>query len=345
MLDLLPELLIDDSHPRDLDGDDLGSPAGGHRPPIGFPMQGLPNTPDSPACRRPATGFRGGWSTALVEGLGDAVQGAPGRVHLEEAGDHGGLLGDGHPNDVAIHPAILVGEHPATGDVPGSGLPLERVDGSLAALLPFHLGGEMADRFHQLPGGIGEGGLPVLGVVEEHPPGISDLLEVVRRLDLLSTEPRLLAHHEDGEWHRSLLKGVQEAGEPRAFRTEQHAGDAVIAEDVRGIHHPALPLRVGDPVLTLAGDAPGVLVLPDFLIRLPAVECGGLDHRSFFTSCPSHISSLRSASMSLTSAVARASMKTASRSGGSGWGRRGGAYVLSDGVRENMTNDIPVWSG
>jgi hypothetical protein len=89
--------------------------------------------------------------------------------------------------------------------------------------------------------------------VKEHAyPGAHQLLERIGRLDGLTTEPRLLHHHEHLKWRRRLQRvhEPQEAGPVGELRP----GDPVILGDVRVIHDSAPADRVRAGVGFLAGD-------------------------------------------------------------------------------------------
>ena len=84
---------------------------------------------------------------------------------------------------------VVVAEHAPAGDVAGLRLPLHRVVGALPRLLALELVGERRQRQHDLVGGGVERPLAVLEVEEHAHAGLHELLERVRRLDRLASEP------------------------------------------------------------------------------------------------------------------------------------------------------------
>jgi hypothetical protein len=130
--------------------------------------------------------------------------------------------------------------------------------------LPLHFGGEAGQPKQDLLGGRVERPLLVSEVVEDPHAGIEDLLDDVRRLDLLSPEPALLAHDEHLE-RGARPKRVQQPRQPRPL-PELGPTDPIVHEDVLVPNDPAVGQGRGPGMLDLPGDGP-LLVRDTDLLR------------------------------------------------------------------------------
>jgi hypothetical protein len=223
---LLPEFVADDLELRVRDANFLAVPGRDHETVIRLPIENIPDEAFGPVAIHPPSGFRRAECPRPVEFLGDLARCDTRRVALEDQTDGRGFGIVDSTLHMAIDPDVVIAERHPTVDVPGLGLPLERVDHVRPGGFPEELASERPDGFEKFADRPREIGFPAVLVVPEPDARLRESVENGGLDPLISREAISGSHEQDVE--AAGIGGMEQRSEPRSLRLIEGTGEAVV---------------------------------------------------------------------------------------------------------------------